>query len=127
MFEDDDVLEFNMPMMNTTCSFCGKHIKDFPASSIDGRLKFCDLICAKLFYDNNEHFTLDIKKYNNYYNEGQLSKKARDIFERCNGIVFEQLPIYKPVETDPTHGDAKLMRKIYNKTLTPGLFKFRCS
>ena len=127
MFEDDEVLEFNSSLMNTTCSFCGKCIKEFPASSVDGKWKFCDLICAKLFYDNKEHFVIDIKRYNNYYNEGQLSKKASDIFERCGDIVFEQLPIYKPLETDPAFNDPRLMRKIYNKILAPGLFKFKCS
>lgn len=122
MFEDDETSEFG-----THCSFCCKVVKDFPAMSTDGRFKFCDLICAKLFYDNNERYTIDIKRYNNYYNEGQLSKKASDIFERCNDIVFEQLPIFRPVETDAAYNNPKLMRKIYNKILTPGLFRFKCS
>ena len=122
MFEDSEILEFNVSL-RASCSFCGKTIKNCPASSVDGKWKFCDLICAKLFYDNHEHFIFDITRYNNYYNDGQLSKKAASVFELCNDVVFEQLPVYKPLPTDASYDNPKLMRKIYGKILTPGLFK----
>lgn len=115
MFEDDEILN--------VCSFCGKEINMFPASSSDGKFKFCDLICAKLFYDNNEKFVLDIKRYNNYFNEGQLSDKASRIYEQCRFMMFEQLPVYVPVQTDPAFNNPHLMKKVYNSVLSPVLFK----
>lgn len=121
MFEDDELQLNNI--MNNKCEFCNKVIKQLPASSTDGKLKFCDIICAKLYYDNFGKFTFDIKKYNTYYNEGQLDKKAKEIFERCRFLMFEQLPIYKPLDDDPIIDDPKMMKKIYNKILSPILFK----
>lgn len=120
MFEDDELNAFTS---KNTCSFCHKEIKLFPAQSVDNKLKFCDLICAKLHYDNTEHFTLDIKRYNNYYNEHELSKKATDTYEKCRFVLFEQLPIYQPLPTDEAFNNPELMKKIYSKALTPVLFK----
>lgn len=135
MFEDDELnngfsgfgnnneLTGLMSNMKSKCNFCNKEIKMFAAQSMDGKLKFCDLVCAKLYYDNNEHFTFDSKKYNNYYNENELSKKAKEIYDKCRFVLFEQLPIYQPLQTDPAFNNPELMRKIYNKILTPVLFK----
>ena len=120
MFEDEESNNFST---KNVCSFCHKTIKMFPAQSIDSKYKFCDLICAKLFFDNNEHFTLDIKRYNNYYNEHEISKKATDIYERCRYLLFEQLPIYQPLQNDLAFNNPELMKKIYNKVLNPVLFK----
>ena len=123
MFEDDEVNSFNTNQFKSCCSFCGHEIEQFPASSIDNKFKFCDLICAKLYYDNNERFTFDVKRYNNYYNEGQLSEQAKELYERCRFILFEQLPVYKPTDSDPAKGDPNLMRKVYDKVLSPVLFE----
>ena len=131
MFEDNEInsfegiesFGFNGTSMKHTCSFCHKDIKFFPAQSIDGKLNFCDIICAKLYYDNVEQFTLNVKKYNNYYNEGELSKKAKDIYEKCRFVLFEQLPIYKPLPNDSVYNNPELMHKMYNKILSPVLFK----
>lgn len=120
MFEDDELNNFTA---KTTCSFCNKEIKMFPAQSMDNKYKFCDLICAKLFYDNKEHFVLDIKRYNNYFNECELSKKAMEIYDKCRFMLFEQLPVYQPLQTDEAFNNPELMKKIYNKVLSPVLFK----
>ena len=120
MFEDDELSTNNI---TNKCEFCSKTIKQLPASSIDGKLKFCDILCAKLYCDNFGKFVFDIKKYNTYYNEGQLDKKAKEIFERCRFLMFEQLPIYKPLSDDPIIDDPKMMKKIYSKILSPVLFK----
>ena len=117
MFEDGENT-FNDSCLNDKCSFCGKVIKMFPASNSDNTLKFCDLICAKLYYDNVQHFLFDVKRYNNYYNEYQLSDKAREVFDRCRFVMFEQLPVYRPLKTDETYNDPKLMKKIYDKILS---------
>lgn len=125
MFEDNETNEFELmnSNMKSKCSFCDKEIKMFPAQSIDGKLKFCDLVCAKLYYDNKERFTFDSKKYNNYYNENELSKKAKEIYDKCRFVLFEQLPVYKPMPGEEVFDNPELMRKIYNKILTPVLFK----
>ena len=125
MFEDNDNDDFGFSISNLkkTCSFCGKDIKFFPAQSVDGKLKFCDVICAKLYYDNIDKFTFDVKKYNNYFNEGELSKKAREIYDKCRFVIFEQLPVFKPEPNDPILKEPELMHKAYNKILSPVLFK----
>ena len=112
-----------MKNMKSKCNFCNKEVKMFPAQSVNGELKFCDLVCAKLYYDNNKHFNFDARKYNNYYNENELSKKAKEIYDKCRFVLFEQLPIYQPLPNDPAFNNPELMRKIYNKILTPVLFK----
>lgn len=123
MFEDDELSSFNDTNLNHTCCFCGKDIKFFPASSTDGKLRFCDVICAKLYYDNVERFTFDVKKYNNYFNEGELSKKAKEVFERCRFVIFEQLPVFRPLKGEEAYNNPELMYKMYNKILSPVLFK----
>ena len=124
MFEDDEYASFSKSSaMKNTCSFCGKDIKMLPAQSVDGELKFCDLICAKLYYDNIGHFKFDVKRYNDYYNEESLSKKAYDIYDKYRFIMFEQLPVYKPSPGDPTYGNLELMKKVYDKDVMSVVIK----
>ena len=121
MFEDDEIEE--LKDIKSKCNFCKKEIKLFPASSIDGSLKFCDLVCAKLYYDNVQKFTFDVKKYNNYYNEGELNKKAKEVYEKCRFVLFEQLPVFIPSPSDECYNNPELQHKLYNKILSPVLFK----
>ena len=74
------------------CAFCNKKIKGMPASSIDKSLLFCDIICAKLYYDNIERFTFNRREYNSFYVNDQLSNTANEIFAHVGGIMFELLP-----------------------------------
>ena len=120
MFEDN---ESNGLSLSSCCSFCNKKIKFMPLSSLDKSLKFCDIICAKLYYDNVCKFDINRDEYNNYFNNDQLSKRAKDIYSRVGNVLFILLPIYKPNETDEAYGDIELMKRKYFKMLSPVLFK----
>ena len=110
MFEDNELFDKSL---NSQCSFCGKDIKLIPIQSLDDTLKFCDIICAKLYYDNVHHFIFNTKLYNNYFVEGQLSKSAAAVYERARYIIFEQLPIYKPLPNEVEFNNPELMYKRY--------------
>ena len=120
MFEDGESNSFSLVSL---CSFCNKKIKFMPLSSLDKSLKFCDIICAKLYYDNVDKFEINRIEYNNYYNNDQLSKRARDIYNKVGNVMFKLLPIYKPNETDEEYGNKELMKRKYFKMLSPVLFK----
>lgn len=81
--------------LNSKCSFCGSCIKLTPVECIGQKYKFCDIACAKLFYDNVEKIKVNIKEYNMYYSNNQLSVKAKYIYEKMNSTIFSMLPIYK--------------------------------
>ena len=117
MFEDDEIL------LDSHCDFCKKKIKFMPLTSLDKSLKFCDYVCAKLYYDNVNKFEINKSEYNNYYNNDQISKKAKDIYNKVGKILFKQLPIYVPSTSDEAYGNPELMKKKYMKILTPTLFK----
>ena len=86
------------------CAFCNKKIKGMPASSIDKSLLFCDIICAKLYYDNIERFAFNRREYNSFYVNDQLSNTANEIFTHVGGIMFELLP-YVYIETNDEGSD----------------------
>ena len=91
------------------CAFCNKKIKGMPASSIDKSLLFCDIICAKLYYDNIERFTFNRREYNSFYVNDQLSNTANEIFAHVGGIMFELLPhVY--IEANDEGSDDEGMR-----------------
>ena len=88
------------------CAFCNKKIKGMPASSIDKSLLFCDIICAKLYYDNIERFTFNRREYNSFYVNDQLSNTANEIFAHVGGIMFELLPyVYIEANDEGSDGD----------------------
>ena len=88
------------------CAFCNKKIKGMSASSIDKSLLFCDIICAKLYYDNIERFTFNKREYNSFYVNEQLSNTANEIFAHVGGIMFELLPyVYIEVNDEGSDGD----------------------
>ena len=120
MFEDNESNELSL---SSCCSFCDKKIKFMPLSSLDKSLKFCDIVCAKLYYDNVCKFDINRDEYNNYFNNDQLSKRAKDVYSRVGNVLFKLLPIYIPNETDEAYGDIELMKRKYFKMLSPVLFK----
>ena len=120
MFEDGESNSFSLVSL---CSFCNKKIKFMPLSSLDKSLKFCDIICAKLYYDNIDKFEINRIEYNNYYNNDQLSKRARDIYNKVGNVMVILLPSYKANETDEEYGNKELMKRKYFKMLSPVLFK----
>lgn len=81
--------------LDDKCSFCGESIKLTPVECICNKCKFCDIACAKLYYDNVERVKIDMKKYNMYYSNNQLSPTAKTIYEKMNSVMFDMLPICK--------------------------------
>lgn len=124
MFDDGELAGKDF-QLDSCCNFCKKKIKFMPLSSIDKKLKFCDVVCAKLYYDNVGKFEINKNEYNNYYNNDQLSKKAKEIYSKVGKIIFQQLPMYVPDGGggDEAYGNPDLMKKKYMKILTPTLFK----
>ena len=120
MFDEND----NVTLQLTShCNFCKKKIKFMPVNSLDRTLKFCDIICAKLYYDNVEKFEINRNEYNNYYINDQISKKAKEVYNKVGGVMFKLLPVYAPNEKDEAYGDVELMKRKYFKMLSPVLFK----
>lgn len=120
MFEEG---ELNKLSLSSHCNFCDKKIKFMPLTSTDKKLKFCDIVCAKLYYDNVKQIEIDRNEYNNYYINEQLSKKAKDIYSKVGGTLFKQLPVYVPSPCDEAFGNPELMKKKYCKILNPVLFR----
>lgn len=120
MLEDNESVDV---VMIQKCDFCKKKIKFMPVHTIDRTLKFCDLICAKLYYDNVKKITINRLEYNNYFINDQLSKSAKEIYNRVGKVLFKQLPIYVQLQTDEAYGSPELMKKKYNKIISPTLFK----
>lgn len=80
--------------LNTTCSFCNQQINLASLDSFDGH-HFCNVVCAKLYYDNIQQIKIDMSNYRNLYKTKQLSKLAIDTYEKLNGTIFYMLPISK--------------------------------
>lgn len=77
------------------CSFCNDTINDFYVSCLNCDCKFCDIACAKLYYDNVDKVKINLKDYNTHYVNGQLSSTESSIFEKVATTSFYMLPIYK--------------------------------
>ncbi len=107
MFEDVE--------LEKSCMYCNKVIKSMPVQDVNEKLRFCDLVCAKLYYDNVDKFTIDINRYNNYFNNGELSRQANDIYSKIRWFMFEQLPQY--ITSDPPEQAIKTYKSILNPTL----------
>lgn len=82
------------------CGWCGCEIRK---SSLHGNEKrgskqqtisFCDIFCAKLYNDFVHHIVFDFMEYTNLYYKGLLDSRSASIYQRCKGLLFEQLPIY---------------------------------
>ena len=79
------------------CGWCEHEIRK---SCVHGKEKsgnivsFCDIFCAKLYNDNVQHIVFDFMEYTNMYCKGLLDSQSSKIYQRCKGMLFEQLPIY---------------------------------
>lgn len=88
---------------NDVCVFCGKktihecllarNIDEDEKTNFD--LKFCDLICARLYDINIHKIEINYKAYRKAYNNGKLSKNSKFIYEKCKYKLFNELPIKK--------------------------------
>ena len=84
-----------------------------PVECIDNHAKFCDIVCAKLFHDNISNVKIDMKKYNMYYTNNQLSSPAKKIYEKMGSVMFNMLPICV-VDVDD---DVEEMKNRYTKMI----------
>ena len=100
-----------------------KEIKQMPAQDTTGSLNFCDVVCAKLYYDNVQRFTFNAKQYNIYFEQGELTKRAADVFGKARWFVFELMPVYIPRPCEIEHNRPDLMIKRYRSILNPTLLK----
>ena len=105
-------MDFNKSL-DSECSFCKESIKLIPVKCLQSKHKFCDIACAKLFYDNIEKIKINIKDYNMYYSNNQLSSKAKNIYEKMDSTIFTMLPIYMINPED----DKKEAKKRYVKMI----------
>lgn len=121
MFDEND--EIDRINLTSICSYCNKKIKLMSLNSLDRSLRFCDIVCAKLYYDNVSQFDINRNEYNDYYINDQLSKRAKELYANVGSVIFKTLPIYKPNEKDEVYGNTELMKRKYFKIITPVLFK----
>lgn len=74
------------------CKFCEKNI--FQQPFVVNDLMFCDIICAKLYFDKNNitKFVFDKKKYDNYFKNNLISETAAEYYKILRKINFFSLP-----------------------------------
>lgn len=77
------------------CTLCNSKINMTPITCHNCPHKFCDIACAKLYNDNFEKININIKEYNMYYINNQLSNKAKQLYEYTHHTIFHMLPIYR--------------------------------
>ena len=109
IFDKFDNEESNKSFVNI-CSFCEREIHLSPVRCIGCTEKFCDLCCAKLFYDNVYKITIDSIEYTAQYRTNQLSSLAKHIYEITGSTLFEMMPIYK---FDIEHDDLNVVKNRY--------------
>lgn len=99
------------------CSMCQKKISKKPLEGYfeNNILLFCDLICAKLYYDNVEKIIINQKKYRYDYKNNQLGKFASIIYEICINKEFELMPEKKITENERKNLD--IVKKEYKSGL----------
>lgn len=77
------------------CSFCHASIELAPVRTFDDKHHFCNIVCAKLYYDNYERIKVDMTNYQRMYSSGQLSSLSKELYDKMNGTMFYMLPVYK--------------------------------
>lgn len=112
-------MDFNKSL-GSVCSFCGKAVDLAPVETVDKKCKFCDIVCAKLYYDNVEKIKINVKEYNMHYINNQLSTTAKRIYEKMNSTLFDMLPICMMTMND----DVNEVKKSYTKMISMGLGSF---
>jgi len=92
------------------CNWCSTNIKHLPLSTLDNTLSFCDIVCAKLYNDNIENININMKEYSKHYVSGNISTKAKKIYETTKDVMFKMLPRYK---VDSNNKTSRMDAKIY--------------
>lgn len=79
----------------TRCDYCRQSIKGAPLHSIDGKLTFCDVACAKIYNDRCEGVDIDKFDYDKSYEKGLLTEQAAALYLKLNYTTFKCLPTSK--------------------------------
>ena len=115
--------------LKVTCDFCNKKSKHAYVNALEyadetklydsnnipnsfKTLKFCDLICAKLYDTNVHRISIDYDEYRKAYNKKELSENSKIIYEKCKHKLFSQLLIYKIYDNLDDLGDKERRTKI---------------
>jgi len=77
------------------CILCHKSIRDCGLYSLNHELIFCDLVCAKIYFDNINKIEIDYNEYRKNYCNHKLSNKSLDIYKKYMNKFFIELPIIK--------------------------------
>lgn len=95
LFENSDFLGNKLELENKTiCKYCGRNIYLMPFILND--LEFCDVVCGKLYGDENDWKTYkyDKKTYDLYYKNSLLSNNAIIAYKLLRKIDIFLFPVY---------------------------------
>lgn len=100
MNDTDDFITIQDDYSSYKCDYCNQFISLMPLTTNDH--KFCDIICAKLFCNENglKSIRFNKLKYDEYYRNGLLSPLAMTTYVYLQKMSFELLPKSRWPEKD---------------------------
>lgn len=103
---------------NYSCCWCDSVMNLIHVESFSGE-RFCDICCAKLYYDNVKTIKINMRKYNTYCANNYLDERSKEIYMIISGSIFETLPVYSisgESRIDAKRNYYNLLRSIYTQT-----------
>lgn len=89
--EREDFFETNTFLNDEKrCCFCSRTISLMPF--VANGNSFCDVICARLYYDSKTPIFYDKHQYDTYYKNGLLSTLASSTYKLLRSINLAMLP-----------------------------------
>jgi hypothetical protein len=76
-----------------SCAWCDKRIQSEYMHTQDYTKHFCNVICAKIYFDNVERISVDYIDYINAYNNGVLEAKYKTLYMRTKHLMLEQMHV----------------------------------
>lgn len=110
LFDNSNYLENeNEVDENNICCYCGKNIQ-LMAFNLNGK-NFCDVICGKLYGDENDWktYVYDKARYDSFYKRSLLSGDAKIVYGILKYIDIPLLPRY----TNKTSNDHVFRKNEY--------------
>ena len=110
LFDNSNYLEIGEENTSENkCKYCEKIIQLMPFISTGE--SFCDILCAKLFGDENDWkvYSYDKRKYDLFYKRSLLSDTAKITYQILKYIDIHMLPIY----TEKISSDHKYRKNEY--------------
>ena len=102
----------SLDLISQSCAFCGKKISGMSLRSVDHSKNFCNIVCAKLYYDNFENISLDFNEYKQYYCNGLLNNVSKKLYEFTKQTIFQMLPLMKINKDCDKYASKKYYKKI---------------